>query len=112
MLCIQTDSKHHHEDLDDDKWKLRCFFLAILFWLKDNKLIPMINRWIHPNTGIPVQAKIKETGNMVRYSGKRKARKLKLKQSIYTENFAPGNDSVHRLWSSSFLSKQPHIVYG
>lgn len=57
----------------------------------------MINSWIYANIEIPMQAKIKETGNMVRYSGKRKPRKLKLKQSIYNKNFAPGNDCVHRL---------------
>lgn len=57
----------------------------------------MLNRWIYTNIGISMQAKIKETGNMVKYSRKRKARKLKLKQSIYTENFAPGNDCVLRL---------------
>lgn len=44
-----------------------------------------------------MQEKQKETGNMEMYSGKRKARKLKLKQSIYTENSALGNDCVHRL---------------
>lgn len=42
---------------------------------------------------------------MVMYSGKRKAKKLKRKQSIYTKNSAPGNGCVHRVWISKLAFK-------
>lgn len=56
----------------------------------------MLYSWVYANIGIAMQAK-KETRDMVMYSGKRKARKLKLKQSIYTKNSAPGNSCIHRV---------------
>lgn len=40
--------------------KTKTFFLAILFWLENNKPIPMLNNWIYAKTRIPMQEKQKE----------------------------------------------------